>query len=89
MLHTKKQIIYIIPLLSKKAVATVLLMSTLSRFKLAMKSCPVTLSPVTESLYQLGKTVGHPLHIYGRWYRSHKYIIGLDLGKLAEQALQG
>ena len=26
------------------------------------------LSPVTETL----KTVGHPLHIYGRWFRSHR-----------------
>ena len=47
------------------------------------------MSSVTESLYQLGKTVGHPLHIYGRWYRSHRYIIGLDLEKLAEQVLLG
>ena len=25
--------------------------------------------------------MGHPLHIYGRWYRSHRCIIGLDLEK--------
>ena len=43
------------------------------------------MSCVTESLYQLGKTVtvGHPLHIYGRWYRSHRYIIGLGLEKIS------
>ena len=41
------------------------------------------MSSVTESLYQLGKTVGHPLHIYGRWCRSHRYVIGLDLGKIS------
>ena len=41
------------------------------------------LSSVTETLYQLGKTAGHPLHIYGRWFRSHRYIIGLDSKKLA------
>ena len=38
---------------------------------------------MTESLYQLGKTVGHPLHIYGRWYRSRRYIIGIDTGKVS------
>ena len=37
------------------------------------------MTSVTGTLYQLRKTVGNPLHIYGRWYRSHKYIIGLDL----------
>ena len=41
------------------------------------------LSSVTEALYQLGKTVGHPLHIYGRWFRSHRYIIGSDLEKIS------
>ena len=39
-------------------------------------------SAVTETLYRLGKTVGRPLHIYGRWFRSHRYIIGLDLEKI-------
>ena len=47
------------------------------------------MSSGTEALYQLGKTVGHPLHIYGRWYRSHRNVIGLDLEKLAEQVLLG
>ena len=42
-----------------------------------------TLSSVTESQYQLGKTVGHPLHIYGRWYRSRRYIIGIDAEKIS------
>ena len=41
------------------------------------------MSSVTETQYQLGKTVGHPLHVYGRWYRSHRYIIGLDLEKIS------
>ena len=45
------------------------------------------MSSVTETLYQLRKTVGNPLHIYGRWYRSHKYLIGLDLGKSREHDL--
>ena len=36
-----------------------------------MPECPM--SSVTETFYQLGKTVGHPLHIHSRWYRSHRY----------------
>ena len=47
------------------------------------------MSSVTETLYQLGETVGHPLHIYGRWYRSHRYIMDLIWEKLAEQVLLG
>ena len=47
------------------------------------------LSSVTESLYQLGKTVGHPLHIYGRWYRSRRYIIGIDTGKISGAGFTG
>ena len=47
------------------------------------------LSSVTETLYQLGKTVGHPLHIYGRWFRSHRYIIGLDLEKISGAGFTG
>ena len=46
------------------------------------------MSSVIETLHQLGKTVGHPLHIYGRWYRSHIYL-DLIWGKLAEQVLLG
>ena len=42
-----------------------------------------TLSSVTESLYQLGKTIGHPLHKYGRWYRSRRYIIGIETEKIS------
>ena len=40
------------------------------------------LSHVTDTLYQLGKTVGHPLHIYDRWFRSRRYIIGMDAEKI-------
>ena len=47
------------------------------------------LSSVTESLYQLGKTVGHPLHIYGRWYRSRRYIIGIDTEKISGAGFTG
>ena len=35
------------------------------------------LPSVTGTLYKVGEIVGHPLHIYGRWFRSHRYIIGL------------
>ena len=47
------------------------------------------LSSVTESLYQLNKTVGHPLHIYGRWYRSRRYIIGIDTEKISGAGFTG
>ena len=36
---------------------------------------------VAEALYQLKKAVGHPFQMYSRWYRTHKYIVGFDLGK--------
>ena len=35
----------------------------------------------SESLSQLGKTVGGNFQMFGRWYRTRKYIIGLDLEK--------
>ena len=47
------------------------------------------MSSVTETLYQLGKTVGRQLHIYGRRYRSHRYIIGLDLEKISGAGFTG
>ena len=47
------------------------------------------MSSVIESLYQLGKTVGHPLHIYGRWYRSRRYIIGIDTEKISGAGFTG
>ena len=46
---------------------------------------PIT--SVTEALYQLKKAVGTPFQMYARWYRTHKYLIGLDLEKLVEQVL--
>ena len=52
-----------------------------------MPECPM--SSVTEALYLLGKAVGHPLHIYGRWYRSHRYTIGLDLEKISGAGFTG
>ena len=43
---------------------------------------------LTEALYQLKKTVGAPFQMYSRWYRTHRYIIGLDLEKSVEQVSQ-
>ena len=40
---------------------------------------PVT--SVTEALYQLKKAVGAPFQMYARWYRTHRYMIGLDMEK--------
>ena len=47
-----------------------------------------TMSSVTETLYQLGKTVGL-LHTYGRWYRSHRYTIVLDLENISGAGFTG
>ena len=39
---------------------------------------------------QLRKTVGNrPLHLYGRWYRSHRYIIDLDIEKISGAGFTG
>ena len=35
----------------------------------------------TEALYNLRKTVGHPINNFPRWYHSIKYIIGLGVEK--------
>ena len=48
---------------------------------------PVT--SVTEALYQLKKTVGSPFQMYSRWYRTHRYIIGLDLEKIPGAGFTG
>ena len=48
---------------------------------------PIT--SVTEALYQLKKAVGQPFQMYPRWYRTHKYIIGLDLEKISGAGFTG
>ena len=44
---------------------------------------------VTESLYQLKKAVGTHFDVYSRWYRTHRYIIGLGLEKIAGAGMAG
>ena len=46
-------------------------------------------SSVTEALYQLKKTVGASFQMYARWYRTHKYIIGLDMEKISGAGFTG
>ena len=36
------------------------------------------INSVAEAYYQPKKAVGKPFHIFGRWYRCRRYIIGLD-----------
>ena len=49
---------------------------------------PIT--SVTEALYhQLKEAVGTPFQMYARWYRIHKYIIGLDLEKISGAGFTG
>ena len=47
------------------------------------------LNSLSESLSQLRKTVGHPFQMFGRWYRTTKYIIGLDLEKVSGAGFTG
>ena len=44
---------------------------------------------VTESLYQLKKAAGTHFNMYSRRYRTHKYIIGFDLGKISGAGFTG
>eukprot|EP00972_Heterocapsa_arctica_P087048 12830989-Heterocapsa_arctica.AAC.1 len=42
-----------------------------------------------EAYYQLGKCVGPEMCIYHRWYRTAKYIIGIDLEKVPGAGFTG
>ena len=44
---------------------------------------------LSESLSQLRKTVGNNFQMFGRWYRTTKYIIGLDLEKVSGAGFTG
>ena len=44
---------------------------------------------LSGSLSQLRRTVGHPFQMFGRWYRTTKYIIGLDLEKVSGAGFTG
>eukprot|EP00972_Heterocapsa_arctica_P076892 11342292-Heterocapsa_arctica.AAC.1 len=48
--------------------------------------------PITsrsEAFYHLRKAVGAHVSIYNRWYRTSKYILGLDLEKIAGAGFTG
>ena len=47
------------------------------------------MASVTESLYQLKKAVGTHSNMSSRWHRIHKYIIGLELGKISGAGFTG
>ena len=42
-----------------------------------------------ESFYQLRQTVGHPIHIYSRWYHTTKYIVGIDMEQISGAGFTG
>ena len=44
---------------------------------------------LSESLSQLRKTVGHPFQMFGRWYRTTKYMIGIDLERVPGAGFTG
>jgi hypothetical protein len=48
---------------------------------------PVT--SLSESFSQLRKTVGKPFKMHSRWYRTRKYVIGLDLEKVSGAGFTG
>ena len=61
-------------------------------YQVQIGSKPIPEYPVNslaESLSQLRKAVGHPFQMFGRWYRTSKYIIGLDLGKVSGAGFTG
>ena len=62
------------------------------QFQVQIGSKPIPEYPVnslSESLSQLRKTVGHPFQMFGRWYRTTKYIIGLDLEMVSGMGFSG
>ena len=44
---------------------------------------------LSESYSQLKRTVGRPFKMHSSWYRSRKYIIGLDLEKISGAGFTG
>ena len=44
---------------------------------------------VSEAYYQLRKAVGIPFHIMNRWYRTRRYIVGLDCEKISGAGFTG
>ena len=43
----------------------------------------------SEAYYQLSQTVGHPIHIYPRWYHTTKYIVGMDMENISGAGFTG
>ena len=65
-------------------------MSINIKSKSAQKLIPeYPVNSLAESLSQLRKTVGHPFQMFGRWYRTTKYIIGRDHEKVSGAGFTG
>ena len=47
------------------------------------------MTSVIEALYQFRKAVGTQFQMCSRWYRTHKYIIGLGLEKISGAGFTG
>ena len=60
---------------------------TIKNNRLLIPEHPV--KSLSESLSQLRKTVGGNFQMFGRWYRTSKYIIGLDLEKVSGAGFTG
>ena len=62
------------------------------QYQVQIGSKPVPEYPVkslSESYSQLKKTVGRAFKMHSSWYRSRKYIIGLDLEKISGAGFTG
>ena len=47
------------------------------------------INSITEAYYQLKKVVGIPFYIHSRWYRTQRYIVGLDCEKISGAGFTG
>lgn len=47
------------------------------------------INSVSEAYYQLKKAVGKPFHIFGRWFRCRRYIVGFDCEKISGAGFTG
>ena len=43
----------------------------------------------SEAYYQLSQTVGHPIHIYSRWYHTTKYTVGMEMENISGAGFTG
>ena len=88
MLHTNKSMIFYHPC----TINGQLNIANGHSYQVQFGSKPIPEYPVnslSESYSQLKKTVGRSFKMHSSWYRSRKYIIGLDLEKISGAGFTG